>query len=409
MVGLCLIGFGGYGRTLAELILRNSEKLNCRLVAAAEKLMSQCPKTVERLSGSSVVLYDDAIKMLDDLRGRCDGVYIATGIASHEALAIAAAQRGYHVHVEKPPAATVQEVDRMLEAMEKHQRLCVVGFQAVHSDDVRFLKDRLVSGKLGRVRNITCRTGWPRAVSYLSRNDWAGKLRADDKWVLDGPAMNALAHQITNMLLLASEHPYKLARPTSVRAELYVANPVEAHDTAAVEIRTDAGPTLHFLATLCPQTQYGPIIEANAERGQAVYNYGVETRIAYTDGTEESCPPDKTFGRDKMLAEFVEAIRTGDGSQLRCDLAAGRLMTLAADGAHESSGRIHRIPESFCRLKNPGAKDQTTLIEGIDELMRSASARACLFSDLPDAPRWAVATKPFDLAAYTGFPQQFCC
>lgn len=409
MVRLCVIGFGGYGRTLAELILRNSEKLNCRLVAAAERFMSRCPKTVEYLSAHDVALYDDATKMLDDLRGRCEGVYIGTGIASHEPLTIAAAQRGYHIHLEKPPAATVQEVDEMLAVVEKHRRICVVGFQAVHSNEIRFIKDGLASGKLGRIQTITCRTGWPRGDSYYSRTDWAGKLRAADRWVLDGPATNALAHQITNLLLLASPHPYRLARCASVRAELYAAAAAEAHDTAAIEMRTDAGLSVHFLATLSPKTQHGPILQVVAERGRAVYNYGGPTEITYADGTSESCPFDPTHGRENMLAEFVKAVHTGDGSHLRCDLSNARQMTLATDGAHESSGRIHRIPPAFCRTENPGTKDQTTVLEGIDELMRAAADRACLFSDLPDAPKWTVATEPFDLAGYARFPQRFRC
>jgi len=407
MVRLCVIGFGGYGKTLAELILRNCEKLNCRLVAAAEKLISECMDTAKHLSDNGVALYDDAIKMLDEIQGKCDAVYIGTGISSHEPLTIAAVQRGFHVHVEKPPAATVQEVDRMLEAVTKHRRLCVVGFQAVHSDDIRFIKDRLLSGKLGEIQAITCRTGWPRAAYYYGRNNWAGKLRLGDRWVLDGPATNALAHQITNLLLLASAHPYRLARPVAVRAELYATGSMEAHHTAAIEIRTDAGPTVHFLATLCPESQYGPILEVVARKARVVHNYESGTEITYADETHETCPLDRTHGRYNMLAEFVEAIRTGDGTHLRCDLANARMMTLAVNAAHESSGKIHRIPDSFCRLKKPGTKDQLVVIDGIDDLMRRSAENACLFSDSPDAPTWTVATKPFDPAGYAEFPQRF--
>ena len=409
MVRLCVVGFRGYGSVLADVILRNREKLNCRLVAAAEMLMSECTEFAKRLSDNGVALYDDAIKMFDEMQGKCDAVYIGSGISSHEPLTIAAVQRGFHVHVEKPPAATVQEVDRMLEAVTKHRRLCVVGFQAVHSDNIRFIKDRLLSGKLGQIQAITCRTGWPRGASYYSRNNWAGKLLLGDRWVLDGPATNALAHQITNLLLLASEHPYRLARPVAVRAELYATGSVEAHDTAAIEIRTDAGPTVHFLATLCPESKYGPVLEVIARKGKAVYNYGGATEITYADGTSQTCPSDPTHGQDNMLAEFVDAIRTDDATNLRCDLANARMMTLAVNAAHESSGRIHRIPDSFCHLKKHVTKDQFVVIDGIDYLMARSVENACLLSDSPGAPAWTVATKPFDLAGYAGFPQQFQC
>jgi len=409
MIPVAVVGVGGYGGGLIEQLSRVGESCGCQLVAAADANLPALPEQAEALRRRGVGLYQDAVEMLRGLRGRCQGVYIASSIPTHTELTVEAARCGYHVNLEKPPAATVQEVDEMLAVVEKHRRICVVGFQAVHSNEIRFIKDGLASGKLGRIQTITCRTGWPRGDSYYSRTDWAGKLRAADRWVLDGPATNALAHQITNLLLLASPHPYHLARCASVRAELYAAAAAEAHDTAAIEMRTDAGLSVHFLATLSPKTQHGPILQVVAERGRAVYNYGGPTEITYADGTSESCPFDPPHGRENMLAEFVKAVHTGDGSHLRCDLSNARQMTLATDGAHESSGRIHRIPPAFCRTENPGTKDQTTVLEGIDELMRAAADRACLFSDLPDAPKWTVATEPFDLAGYARFPQRFRC
>jgi len=405
MVRLAVVGIGGYGWALVQTIQQVSAEAGCRIVAAADARLAAFPDRAEELADGGAELFDDAHAMLDALGGRCDAVYIATGIGTHAPLTIAAAQAGFHVHCEKPPAAAVQDVDRMLAALDAAGRFCIVGFQALHGRDIRFIKERVVAGRLGRVATLACRAGWPRNRAYYSRNDWAGKLRCGDAWVLDGPAMNALAHQVANMLFLASPEPARLAAPIAVRAELYAAGPVESHDTAAIEIRTAEGPVACFLASHCSDANFGPTIEIEAERGRVVWTMREGARTTYADGTEETCTADD--GRPQMVASFVKAVRANDRSLLGCDLAATRAFVLALDGAHESSGRIHRIGPEHSRTLAEGTADARTVVTGLDELLVEAARSRCLFSDLADGPVWAARTQAFDLAGYGSFPRQF--
>ena len=407
MVRLAMVGIGGYGWELVEVIGRVADDAGCRLVGAADARFEAFPERAAALTAAGAELFGDALAMFDALRGRCDAVYIATGIPSHAALTVAAAEAGYHVHLEKPPAATVQELDAMLAALARAGRFCLVGFQALHGSDIRLLEDRAVSGALGQVRSLTCHAGWPRDRGYYARNGWAGRLRVGDAWALDGPAMNALAHQVTNMLFLASPAPGRLATPTSVRAELYAAGPVESHDTAAIEIRTAEGPTARFLASHCTAASFGPAIAIEAEGGRAEWQMWRGGTIRLADGTAEPVAGDKGAGRPQMVANFVEAVRAGDGSLLRCPLAETRQFVLALDGAHESSRRIHRIAAEHARRIDAGTDQARTVVAGLDELLVRCAEAGCLPSDLGDAPPWAVATEPFDLAGYSRFPQAF--
>ena len=407
MMRLAIVGVTGYGWGLVQKINAASEKLGCRLVAAADDQLAKLPERAKELEDAGVELFDDALVMFEALRGKCEGVYIATGIGSHAPLAIAAARAGYHVHLEKPPAATVQEVDAMLTAFAEAERFCLVGFQALHSPDVAFIKERIVDGRLGRVTSLTCRAGWPRNKGYYGRNAWAGNLRHGNAWVLDGPAMNALAHQVTNMLFLASPEAGRLATPASVRAELYVANAIESHDTAAIEIHTAEGPTAWFLASHCSDESFGPITEIEAEGGHVVWPMWKPAVATYADGTQESSVGDKEMGRDRMIANFVEAVREGDGSLLRCPLSETRQFVLALDGAHESSRHIQRIAAPHARRVDEPTPEARTIVDGMDEWLVRCAERRCLFSRLPDAPPWAVATEAFDMAGYTRFPVQF--
>ena len=406
-VRLAVVGMTGYGWLLIQQIQKASGSLGCRLVAAADNQMCKTPDRVAKLKAQGVALYDDAAAMFEALAGECDGIYVATGIHSHEPLAVAAFRAGFPVHLEKPAAATVQEVDRMLGEMERTGLFCLVGFHAVHSDEIRFIKDRVASGRLGEVTTLTCWASWPRGEAYYRRNDWAGRLRVGERWVLDGPASNALAHQITNMLLLASPQPNRLAVPQKVRAELYAGSPIEGHDTAAIEIRTAEGQVARLLVSHCGAKEFGPVIEIQAQRGKAVYQAKAGASIRYADGGSESCPPSPDSGRGQMIANFVQAVRAGDGSALRCPLAEARAATAVIDGAHESSGRIHRIGDGHCRMVDDGPGGRRTVIEGLDDMLTGAARRRCLLSELPNSPPWAVATEGFDLADYRSFPQRF--
>jgi predicted dehydrogenase len=277
----------------------------------------------------------------------------------------------------------------------------------VHSDDIRFVKERVVAGDLGRVQSLVCWANWPRGRGYYEHSDWLGRLRAGDRWVLDGPATNALGHQLTNMLLLASPEPNRLAAPASVRAELYAAGPITGHDTAAIEITTAAGQTAVLLVSHCGQQPLGPLIEMRCERATVLWDQKTGAEITYADGREESCPAPRDMGRVGMIANFVQAVRNRDGALLRCPLIESRAMTLAANGAHESSEAIHRIDPACCRTVEDEQWRARKVVDGLNEFLVEAARRRCLLSDLPDAPPWAVATKPFDLAGYRQFPQQF--
>lgn len=406
MIRLGLVGIGGYGWTLAQTIQHERRPAGCRLVAAADARLESVPERVAELEESGVALFDDAIEMYSAMVDKCDAIYIATGIASHEPLATRAVRAGYHVHIEKPLAATVQEVDSILAALDEEDRMSIVGYQAIHGNDIRFLKEQLCAGAIGEVKSLTCHAGWPRQKKYYDRNPWAGSLQQGERWVLDGPAMNALNHQINNMLHLASGEPGGFATPSVVRAELYAAGAITGHDTAAISIDTSQGPRALFLATHCCDGHWGPRITIRGSAGTAEWRMHSCAVVRPDGGKELRCEAENVEHRG-MVDNFVDAIRQSDPSRIRCDAAAARNAILALNGAYESSGRVHRIPADCVEKANEGTGREQTAIRGIEPVIRAAAERGCLFSDLDDAPAWAVAGEPFDLQGYAQFPQKF--
>lgn len=405
MIGLAVVGIGGYGFSLAQQIVQAGPEAQCRLVAAADNRLDQLSEQAAFLKSHGVEPFADFTEMLARLQGRCQGIYIATGIASHTPMTIAAARAGYHIHLEKPPAATVQEIDEMLAALAQTGRACLVGVQALHGLDLRLLKRRIVEGRLGDIRSVTCRALWPRDAGYYGRNAWAGKFRAGGRWVLDGPATNACFHQVVNSLHLAARHE-GLATPVAVRGELYAAGSVESHNLAAFQVRTEEGPLVQLTLAHCTEGSVDPEIEVVGTGGTIHWPVFATGTIRYADGRIETVEHDKLMGR-RMVTHFVQAVRAGDGSSLRCPLGEARKAVLALDGAHESSRRVHRIADRHVRVLDEGTPQARVAVEGLEETLARCFAARQLPSDLPDAPPWAVAGDWFDTRGYARFPAVF--
>jgi predicted dehydrogenase len=376
----------------------------CQIVAATVIDPENHGAALEALRGRGVVLFGSAAAMFAEMRGRMEAVTLPTPIHTHAALAIAALQSGYHVFLEKPPCATIQEHDEMLAAIRRSGRLCAVGFQDMWSQSIALLKLRLAEGQFGEIHRLTCAGGWIRREEYYRQTNWRGHLRIGDNWVLDGTANNPMAHQIQSMLYLASPEHRRLATPTAIRAELYAAHEITGEDTCAMHIRAE-GPEILFLGTLCADEQFDPEITLLGEKAIAHRSFGGQVSIRYADGRVEK-PVADDAGRSEVekFENFIAAASAGDLDMLRCHLEMCRPFTLAVNGAYESAGRIRRIGGDFLRIEGR-ASGRKTIIEGIDAAIPQAASQGKLFSDL-DLP-WAAATEPYDLAGYNHFPVRF--
>jgi predicted dehydrogenase len=400
---LGIVGIGGYGWGLAEFLLDLAASSDHRLVAAADAGLDQMDEKARSLQQRQVALFDDAEKMYEQLTGGLDAVYIATSIHSHTPLTTGAFRAGLHVHLEKPAAATIEEVDEMQRVRAQTSRVCLVGFQALHQRDLLDCKAHLARGAIGEIRTLTCLACWPRHEGYYNRNNWAGRLRRGDRWVLDGPANNALAHQIMNLLLLAGGEE-RFAEPTSVRAELYAAGPYDSHDTAAIEITTRQGPRCVLLLTHRCRQQIHPTAEIRGSEGSASWHF----QQGYTIKPDAAAPitaPGAEDTRQRMVENFLHAAADADNEQLRCRLVDARKMTQIVDGAHESSGRVHRIDPRY--LAGQPDKPDYLPVKDIETLLQRCARQAILPSDLPDPPGWARPGQVWDLTDYNQFGQRF--
>ena len=83
--------------------------------------------------------------------GRIDAVYISLPNHLHCQWSLRAMEAGVHVLCEKPFALTLEEVDAMIDASRRHERMIAEAFMYRHHPQTKILGEWIQSGRLGEV------------------------------------------------------------------------------------------------------------------------------------------------------------------------------------------------------------------------------------------------------------------
>jgi predicted dehydrogenase len=401
-VALAIVGVGGYGRTYMDSIAQ-MEKEGCgKLVSAVIRNRAKYPTEVADLEKRGVAIRESLTELLAKDGNSVEIVALPTGIPMHCPQMIEAANARKNVILEKPPTATIQEMDAMLAALKQNGTWCQVGFQSQGNPTVMALKRLICAGKLGVIRHVTVQAKWVRRDSYYARNPWAGKIRVDGSWVLDGTVINPTAHYLMNGMYFANPVWGEIAEPEWVQAELYRAHHIEAEDTSCLRIQTKEGPVIHFFATLAASVTSPVVVTVEGDKGRAVWQMKGDTVVEYKDGGRETIPgqTDESYRHD-VFRNPIRYLR-GEAKELNCALAMTRNYVLAMNGAWLSGGVPHKIPDGLLKMyHDPKADSRAIEIPGIEQLIDLACEQRKLFSEL--GTPWAVKSNPFRLKGYHHF------
>jgi predicted dehydrogenase len=141
-IGVAVVGCGYWGPNL----IRNFS--NC----PTTDLVTICDRDPARLSHvRGLCPQANAVSELDDvLRDpNVDAVAIATPVATHGPLAMAALQAGKHVLVEKPLAGSVREAEEMVALADRFGLTLMVDNTFVYSPAILKIKELVDAGELG--------------------------------------------------------------------------------------------------------------------------------------------------------------------------------------------------------------------------------------------------------------------
>jgi predicted dehydrogenase len=393
-----LVGISGFGAVhFDEILVLHGEgrlKFDSAVVINAEEEREKC----EILKKEGVEIFSSFESFLKQREGKIDLCYIPTGIHLHSEMTLSAISAGMNVLVEKPLAATIQDARAMVEISSKKNKFAAVGFQMVYSRSARTFKEKIISGEIGRLKSVRFSACSPRDKRYYTRNNWAGKLRAGGKWILDSPFNNAVSHHFELMLFLCGEDFAGGAEIASIEAELYRANPIESPDTASIRAYTKSGVEILFITTHACENDYDATIEITGEKG-TIKRDSKEIIVRAKEEVRIDVESDKIF-RKQMHDALLRRLECP--SEFICDANLCVPHTLCVNGAHESSDVVALPCDFIAKVEKNGS--ELSFIKGIEEIVCEAFAKGKLFSEL--GVSWAKKGKRIELASYTHFPSK---
>jgi predicted dehydrogenase len=191
-----------------------------------------------------------------------DAISITTPNVTHAPLAIAALRAGLHVLCEKPMATSVADAREMVRTAQQRDLVLDVAFTMRQRRDVRWLRDIVAGGSLGRIYHSRAfwvrRTGIPSLGSWITNQAWSGGGALVDigvhaldlaMFVLDEPVIDAVS---------ATTHaefgPYGRGNRTTSSPRGRVPGPVDVEDAAFCFLRSRSHGSLQLDAVWAGHT-----------------------------------------------------------------------------------------------------------------------------------------------------------
>lgn len=185
-----MIRFGLLG--CGRIAKRHSDLLGGNHIQGA-KLVAVCDTERPRADAIAAKFGVSAHYNADDLlsRGDIDAVAVLTPSGLHPQHAIACAQAGKHVVVEKPMALRLQDADDMIRACDEAGVKLFIVKQNRFNVPIMKAREALEAGRFGKLVLGTVRVRWCRDQAYYDQDAWRGT------WAYDGGVLtNQASHHI---------------------------------------------------------------------------------------------------------------------------------------------------------------------------------------------------------------------
>ena len=245
------VGLIGAGEISIEHAKGYAARNDAKLVAIADTNVAAAKSASERYGAEKY--YSDFHRLVSD--PKVDMVDICIPHSLHAQAAIAAAEAGKHVLVQKPMAISLEECDQMIRAAKKAGVKLMVNHNQIFYPPYQELRKLITSGELGQIRMLRARLGVGGKLS-----GW----RADPKITGGGILFDSGVHRFYTSRFLMGE-------VKSVQAFADKKNPrEEGEDIAAVLLKFE-GPSYGIIdaSYFDPPNVYDDVIEAYGNLGIA--------------------------------------------------------------------------------------------------------------------------------------------
>ena len=342
---VALVGTGAVAHLHAEGVAAFS---GAELVAVADRSADAARAFATRWAVPAVHPDLDALLAAE----RPDVLLICTPPSVHLAQARAAFAAGADVIVEKPPAASLDELDAMEEAAAAAGRRLAFVFQQRSGSAAAHVRGLLDSGELGRPLFATCDTLWHRDAEYYAV-PWRGR------WETEGGG-TVLGHGIHQLDLLT----HLLGDWQSVEARLWrLARETETEDAATATVAYANGAIAAVtVSAVSPRQKSAVRIDAEHATVEVEHLYGhghAHWRITAAPHVDQATAarwaalPEREVpsGHVALLAEVLAALRDGSdlpdtatGASRIFGLVAALYASADADGAPVTPAGIASHP-----------------------------------------------------------------
>lgn len=283
-------------------------------------------------------------------RDDIDAVCVCSPSGLHAEHAIAAAEAGKHVLVEKSMAITVKDAtDMIIAARDNNVKLGVI-FQKRTEEAPNRVRKAVAGGTFGRIVFADVSAKYWRNQAYYDSADWRGT------WAQEGggATMTQGIHAIDLMLYMMGDVEKIYAKYDTVAHERIE---VEDMALAILTYKNGAYGTLHTASSVNPGL--GNVFHINGTHGSTTLVEDVITSWAVSDSKDtvaqetiadvkgkagtaaSSASQFPVEGHIKQVANFIDAVRTG--APLVCDGVDGRRSLALIEALYQSARRKEEV------------------------------------------------------------------
>ena len=157
------IGTGGRCRTLMKSLLTIP---NTSIVAISD-IRQDALALAKAMTGDKVAMFSDYRKLLEDKN--IDAVLIGSPDHWHVPMTIDAVAAGKDVYVEKPLTHSLEEGEKVIQAVRKSKQVVQIGTQQRSMEHIKKAKEAVAQGKIGKVYRV--HMSWNRNSDRIKKGD----------------------------------------------------------------------------------------------------------------------------------------------------------------------------------------------------------------------------------------------
>jgi UDP-N-acetyl-2-amino-2-deoxyglucuronate dehydrogenase len=269
-IGFGIIGCGMISNFHARAI---ADAEGAQLIGVADRIPEPAATFAET---HGCTAYESVDAMLAD--PNIHAVSVCTPSGAHMEPAVAVAQAGKHVIVEKPLEVTTERCDQIIDACDQAGVRLVAIFQSRFHESAKLMKQAVDQGRFGKITLGDAYVKWYRSQEYYDSGAWRGTWKMDG----GGSLMNQAIHSVDLLLWLMGPVAEISAMTATMTHER-----IEVEDVAIANLKFKSGALGVIEATTTAYPGALKRIEICGSQGSAVLEEEAITQWQFASETPE--------------------------------------------------------------------------------------------------------------------------